>query len=81
MFPLLVHLLEKCELATKSGDGQSSASLNEELKTFLQRLQRGNSKLFGEDKETNDLVSLNSKKSFTLSNWSSGLSLSFPLHL
>jgi hypothetical protein len=57
MFPLLVYLLEKCELVTKSGDSQSSVSLHDELKSFLQRLQQDKTNLFGEDKETNDLVS------------------------
>ena len=56
MYPLLVLLLEKCEIATKSADSQPSANLNEELKAFLQRLQREKPSLFSEDKETNELV-------------------------
>jgi hypothetical protein len=56
LFPLLVLLLEKCEIATKSADSQPSANLNEELKVFLQRMQREKPTLFSGDKETNELV-------------------------
>ena len=56
LYPMLVLLLEKCEMATKSAETQTSSSLNDELKHFLQRLHREKSCLVGTDKETNELV-------------------------
>jgi hypothetical protein len=52
----LAILLEKCELATKSGESQPSVSLNDEVRIFLQRLEHEKVALEGKDKETNELV-------------------------
>ena len=55
---MLVLLLEKCEMATKSAETQPSGGINDELKHFLQRLHREKPCLVGTDSETNELVTI-----------------------
>lgn len=56
LFPLLQVLFEKCESATKSIDQADTLIFENEIKTYISEMTKGNKPFFTDDAEVDSLV-------------------------
>jgi hypothetical protein len=57
LFPLLLMLFEKCELATQTTECPSARSIDMDIRTFISQMQHQGKALLAEEPEVDSLVS------------------------